>query len=267
MCGRYVVIEKLAAYESRFNAVTKQTDIQCLPNYNVSPGNFAPIITGDKPHEIQFFRFGFTPRWATKPMYLINARSEGDNNREDNPDYHGAKGIITKPAFRQAIRSQRCLVLADYFIEGSVVEKLKKPYLVYLKRRPFAMAGIWDEWVNKETGEIIQSFAIITTPANSLLRRIPHHRSPLILSPSDEQRWLKAEHLNEVTAMLEIPLAEDMNAYPISADIRDPKSHDISILQPIGAPLLQDVELQVVRDLKMMGMGEGKRDQRTLFDN
>lgn len=265
MCGRYVVIEKLAAYELRFNAVSRQTDVNYLPNYNVAAGNFAPVITNDKPHEIQFFRFGFTPRWAAKPMYLLNARAEGDANKEDDPSYHGAKGIITKPAFRQAIRSQRCLVLADYFIEGTTKEKLKKPYLVYLKRRPFAMAGVWDQWVNKETGEIVNSFAIITTPANSLLQKIPHHRSPLILDESDERRWLKAEHLNEVTALLETPSAEGMNAYPISADISPAKNNHISLLNPVGPPLLQDVEFTVVRELKLMGMGAQKRDDLTLF--
>lgn len=265
MCGRYVVIEKLEAYELRFNAVSRQTDVNYLPNYNVSTGHLAPVITNDKPHEIQFFRFGFIPRWSAKPMYVLNARAEGDSNKEDSPDYHGTKGIITKPAFRQAIRSQRCLVLADYIIEGTTHEKLKKPFLVYLKRRPFAMAGIWDEWVNKETGEIIRSFAIITTAANSLLQKIPHHRSPLILDQADEQRWLKAEHLNEVTELLRIPSAEGMNAYPISPDIRSPKANDIQLLTPTGPPLLQDVELTVVRELKLMGMGAQKRDDLTLF--
>jgi putative SOS response-associated peptidase YedK len=265
MCGRYVIIEKIAAYEKRFNAVSKQTDVNYLPNYNVSPGNFAPVITNNKPHEIQFFRFGFTPRWASKPMYLINARAEGDSNKEDRPDYHGIKGIITKPAFRQAIRSQRCLILADYFIEGTIVEKLKKPYLVYLKRRPIAMAGIWDEWVNKETGEVIQSFAIITTPANSLLQKIPHHRAPLVLAEADEQRWLKAEHLNEVTELLEATSSEGMNAYPISPEIRHPQTKDISFLNPLGPPLIQDIELTVVRELKLQGMGAQKRDDFSLF--
>lgn len=265
MCGRYIIIEKLAAYELRFNAVSKQTDVNYLPNYNLAPGAMAPVITSDKPHEIQFMRFGFTPRWAKKPMLLINARAEGDGNPEDDCNYHGAKGIITKPSFRQAIRSQRCLVLADYFIEGPKVEKLSRPYLIYLKRRPFAMAGIWDEWVNPETGEIIRSFAIITTPANALIRKMGHHRCPLVLDESDERRWLMAEHLNEVTALLEIPSAEGMNAYPISPGIKNPRVNDLNLLAPTGPPIEPDVELRVVRDLKLVGMGETKRDSRDLF--
>ncbi|MBK7965533.1 MAG: hypothetical protein IPK10_09720 [Bacteroidetes bacterium] len=51
-------------------------------------------------------------------MYLINARAEGDHNSDDDPNYRGAKGNHQQTFFRKPIRSQRCLVIADYFIEG-----------------------------------------------------------------------------------------------------------------------------------------------------
>lgn len=263
MCGRYVLVDKLEAYEQRFNAVTGKLSVHImLPNYNVVPGALAPVITNDKPGEIQFFRFGLTPFWAKKPMYLINARAEGDHNADDDPAYHGAKGIISKPSFRKPIRSQRCLVIADYFIEGPKKEKLDKPYLVYLRRRPFAMAGIWDQWANPETGEIIHSFAIITTTPNRLLREIQHHRSPVILHEGDEKRWLNSETLSDITALLEPYDGDDMNAYPISPRIKNPRSNEISLLEPVGEPVEKDVEFKVLRELKLQGMGHTRRDER-----
>ena len=63
-------------------------------------------------------------------MYLFNARAEGDRNNENNEFYSGAKGIITKPSFRKPIRSQRCLVIADAFYEGSKKEKFGKNQIV-----------------------------------------------------------------------------------------------------------------------------------------
>ena len=51
-------------------------------------------------------------------MYLFNARAEGDHNKENNENYSGAKGIITKPSFRKPIRSQRCLVLLMPFMKA-----------------------------------------------------------------------------------------------------------------------------------------------------
>ena len=115
MCGRYVTVSKLKAIEKRFNARAQQPGLY-QPNTNISHGEYAPVVTGENPGEIQFFQFGFTPSWAKKQFYMINARSEGDHNKTDDPAYHGEKGIINKPMFRKAIRSQRCLVIADCFI-------------------------------------------------------------------------------------------------------------------------------------------------------
>lgn len=263
MCGRYILIDKIQSYEKRFNAVAQQySALVTLPNYNVVPGALAPVITNDKPGEIQFFRFGMTPFWAKKPMYLINARAEGDQNSTDDPNYRGAKGIISKPSFRKPIRSQRCLVIADFFIEGPKKEKLDKPYLVYLKRRPFAMAGIWDQWANPETGEIFHSFSIITTTPNRVLQKIGHHRSPVILHEGDEQKWLQSEHLSDITDLLEPYDSDEMNAYPISTRIKSPRANALDLLVPVGEPVEKDVELRVLSELKLQGMGYTKREER-----
>ena len=194
MCGRYVTVTKIKEIEKRFNVTAPDPSLY-LPNTNISHGQMAPVITDDKPNELQFFQFGFTPSWGKKNFYMVNARAEGDHNREDDPSYCGAMGIINKPMFRKAIRSQRCLVVADCFIEGPKQEKLNKPYVVYLRdgARPFALAGIWDEWVNTQTGEIVHSFAIITTVANELLQQIGHHRSPVIIPREHEADWLNPD--------------------------------------------------------------------------
>ncbi len=255
MCGRYVLIRKIEAYEVRFNATVIRNPAVMLPNFNVVPGALAPVITNQDPNHIQFFRFGLTPFWAKKPMYLINARSEGDHNSGDDPNYTGAKGIISKPSFRKPIRSQRCLIPADFFIEGTVKEKLDKPFLVYLKESPFAMAGIWDEWVNPETGEVINSFAIITAASNRLLQKLPHHRSPVILHKSDEAKWLNSDApLSEITSLLEPYPAEEMNAYPIDPRIKNPRSNDLQLLAPVGDSVVPDTELRVAHELKLIGM-------------
>lgn len=220
----------------------------------------APVITSDKPKELQFFQFGLTPSWAKKKMYLFNARSEGDGNKENDPNYTGGKGIISKPSFRKPIRSQRCLIIADAFIEGSTKEGLDKPFVVYLKqRRPFALAGIFDRWTNHETGEIVESFAIITTTPNQLLQKIPHHRSPVILAERDEKRWLMAEHLNEITGMLEPYPSEEMNAYPVSPRIKNPRNNGRDLIEPIGERLEPETEALIKTQIKLEGMGSSKR--------
>ena len=264
MCGRYVIVSSIETIEKRFNIDAGAVAFE--PQYNVGPGNIAPVIFGRSKHKLGLGQFGFTPAWAKKRMYLFNARAEGDFNKSNDPLYSGGKGIISKPAFRNAIRNKRCLVIADAFIEGTTKEKLSKPYLVYLKnkQRPFAFAGIYDDWVDVDTGETFISYAIITTVANSLLQKIPHHRSPVILRQQHERLWLNEKTpLTDITNLLQPYPPEEMNAYPISSAIKHPGAEGKELISPIGERLTTETILKFKRENKLFGMGHSPaRDKR-----
>ena len=133
--------------------------------------------------------------------------------------------------------------MANAFFEGPQKEKLSKPFLCYLREREsFCMAGIYDTWINKETGEVTQSFAIITTVSNALMQQIGHHRSPVILHKDDQQKWLNTADLAEVTALLKPYPAELMNAYPVSDSIKNQANNHPDFLQPTGNRLLTETE-------------------------
>lgn len=259
MCGRYVIKSKIETIEKRFN-VSIPEEVKLKPNYNVSPGDHAPVITNDKPNEIQMFRFGMQPFWSKKSMFLFNARAEGDKNQDNDPNYTGANEIVNKPAFRKPIRSQRCLVIGDAFIEGPTKEKLNKPYLVYIKNNtsgPLAFAGIWDTWVDNDKGEVLNSYSIITTQTNNLLQKIPHHRSPVIFqNREDEQLWLNTEApLAEAVNLLRPFPGDKMNAYPISTEIKNSIIKDIGLLKPVGERLVAEYEYRFKKYIESEGMG------------
>jgi putative SOS response-associated peptidase YedK len=239
MCSRYIISTTPEAIESKFG-LSAQLITTCS-NYNIAPGEYVPVIANDKPHEIQLLKFGLTPFWAKSEMNLFNARAEGDSNSEDNPTYRGAAGIIQKRAFRKPIRSQRCIVIASAFIEFPSNAGPSKPYLIYLRnfQNPFAMAGIWDSWLNPATGFAEKSFSIITTTANSLLRQIGSHRMPIILTDSEAKRWINSgTELLHITAMLKHYDSKLMNAYPVDPKIKNPLENDKQLIQPIGPRLL-----------------------------
>ncbi len=246
MCGRYTVVSKIEQIEKRFNV---RSPLREFINPNVTIGELAPIITKEKPKELQFFQFGLTPHWAKKQMYVFNARNEGERNKENAPDYRGNMGIMLKPMFKGLIRSQRCLVVADAIIEGSKEEGLSKPYLIFPKdkKRPFAMAGVWDTWINPEDGEEVNSFSIVTTPANELLQKIGHHRSPLVLPPHLESTWLNSTRLADVTAIMNPFDHRFYNANPIRPEIKSGKNKDRDLLKPTGDRLYKEYEFKVKR--------------------
>ncbi len=236
MCGRFILTQTTTSLKNRFRLIIPESP-DLKPSWNISPGQKTAVITNERPAELQLYRFGLTPSWAQKPMMLINARSEGDNNPTNDPDFTGEMAIFNKPAFRKPIRSQRCLIPADAYIEGSTVEKLDKPFVIYLRNkvRPFAFAGIWDVWKHPETEEMIYSFAILTTYPNQLASSLPHHRMPVILHREDEVRWLSGNLSTEDLSSLMRPYpAELMNGYPIAPAIKNPRTNDSELIQAVG---------------------------------
>ena len=261
MCGRYVLVQKVEVLEKRYN-VSAAPDFDFQASYNISPGDFAPVISSENPRQLSLFQFGMTPFWAKKKMYLFNARAEGDRNKENVPDYKGAKEIIMKPAFRKPIRSQRCLIPADAFIEGTTKDGLSKPFLIYLqnKERPFSFAGIYDLWVDEKTGEELKSFSIITTTPNELMQKLPHHRMPVILSKNDEKKWLNVNTpLTEITKLLRPYPSELMNAYPVGPEIKNPRAEGKNLISPKGKPLQAEMKIRTRNELHLQGMGNSKR--------
>jgi putative SOS response-associated peptidase YedK len=85
--------------------------------------------------ELALLRWGLIPAWAEDPAIgdrLANARSET---------------AATKPSFRRAFRSRRCLVVADGFYEWLRANGRKQPYFVGLQSyRSFGLAGLWERW-------------------------------------------------------------------------------------------------------------------------
>ncbi len=263
MCGRYNVTKKLETIEKELSIEILQRELfESLTN--IAPGNKAPVLTYDSPKQTQAFQFGLTPFWAKKKMYVFNARAEGDDNPENEMNYHGNKGILKKPMFRKPIRSQRCLIIADSFIEGPTKEKLNEPFLIFRNDfSAFTLGGIWDEWVDVNTGEILHSFAIITTAATSITHAVGHHRAPLIISPENRNEWLNPEtELSFITSLLTPFDGKNYNAYPISKSIKNPRDKNTEDLLPEGPAIKKVKETQVVEGLQLLGMGESPAKNR-----
>jgi putative SOS response-associated peptidase YedK len=71
MCQRYILVNNMEEIESRFELSHQM--ISFSPNYNISIGQFVPVITDAKPQGIQLFQFGLTPFWAKKEMLIVKA--------------------------------------------------------------------------------------------------------------------------------------------------------------------------------------------------
>ena len=183
-----------------------------------------PIITADR--EVQSFKWGLIPIWVKDKKQADEIKRMTLNARTDT--------IFQNPSFREPIMKKRCIVPSTGYFEWRHEGNKKIPYYIYVKDEPiFSMAGIYDEWLDKTTGEVVKSFSIITTDPNSLTDYIHNtkHRMPAILSMEDEERWLDPKLAKtEIERLLRPFPPERMDAYVINNDFLKKKADDPTIL-------------------------------------
>jgi putative SOS response-associated peptidase YedK len=144
-----------------------------------------PVICNDDPFSIRIFTWGLIPFWVKDANSAKEIRMKTFNAKSES--------LAEKPSFRNSLNRKRCLVLANGFYEWHTDGKKKIPYFIGLKDQiAFALAGLYDQWTNRETGEKTDTFTVITTRANPMMEEIHNlkKRMPVILAPGTEQRWL-----------------------------------------------------------------------------
>lgn len=216
MCGRYTLAKPLKTIESHFGPL--RTNLKYCPSYNIAPSQMCPVVINHSgTRELATLKWGLVPSWAKdEKNKLINARSETAHE---------------KPSFKNSLKSQRCLIPADGFLEWRGTEK--QPCYIYLKNQAlFAFAGLWSTWKNAE-GLSIGTYAILTAEANEKLKPI-HARMPVILPPEQYKIWLAPD--SSLDALRDLLIAfpsEEFDYHPVSKKVNSPKNNSPEILQAL----------------------------------
>lgn len=185
MCFHTIQNKLAVQIEKRFNAKMKDKQ-EFAPHEHINGFTFpkTPIITDEHPKMIEHYNWGLIPHWAKNDeikAMTLNAKIET---------------IEEKPSFRDTI-THRCLVIANGFYEWQWLDskgKNKVKYEIGIENEDlFAFAGLYSHWTDTHTGEIKNTYTILTTEANPLLAEIHNHnkRMPVILKPVDESKWLE----------------------------------------------------------------------------
>lgn len=220
MCGRFGLDIRPNAFREHFGVADPPV---LAPRYNIAPSQDAACVmvhpdSGER--VVRKLRFGLIPHWArdAKIGYkLINARSETAHK---------------KPAFCDAFAKRRLIVPATGFYEWRK-DNGKRPWFYGMEGgAPMGLAGIWDRWRDKGSGETVFSFAILTVPANDLVARA-HERMPAILSPDAYSAWLRSDTNRETLGELLSPYPpEAMSAWAVSRRVNSPDNDDPSLIEP-----------------------------------
>jgi putative SOS response-associated peptidase YedK len=180
-----------------------------------------PAICSNEPSKIQLLKWGLIPAW-TKGIDQANIiRYKTFNARSES--------IETKKSFSSSFRSKRCLIPVKGFFEWQHIGNEKIPWYIYhAENEVLSIAGIYDDWVENDTGEVLTTFSIITTDANDLMANIHNSgkRMPVILNKSSETRWIDLSITQEAALGLLTPCPSDiLKAHTISPLINSRSSN------------------------------------------
>lgn len=220
MCGRFAFYSPSEATAALFGVAGAPA---LEPRYNIAPTQPVATVRDDEEQhrELVMLRWGLVPFWAKDPAIgnrMINARAET---------------VAEKPSYRAAFKHRRCLVLVDGFYEWHAAGDVKTPYFISLDSgEPLALAGLWESWQDKKTGEILQTTTLITTAANEFMQPL-HHRMPVILQPGTADEWLSGAVDYLSSAAERTP---PLRAWPVDRRVNNPRNDGAGLVETIKVP-------------------------------
>ena len=216
--------------EEYFDCASDEPD--WAPRYNIAPTQPVLVIRQNPKvpfRELSLMRWGLIPSWAkdaSGAAHMINARSETAS---------------TKPAFRDALKSRRCLIPADGFYEWQRTGKAKQPFCFEVNHGElFAFAGLWERWKNP-SGEWVKTCSILTTTPNAVTAPV-RDRMPVILGPDAYELWLDPgmQNVEAASDLLRPCDARLMRCYPVSTRINSVVNDDEECSKPVELVQVQD---------------------------
>lgn len=183
MCGRDTRKYTWAEIHAMYNLLRPAAIPNMQPCYNVCPTDpHDTIVEQDGKRELVIMRWGIIPYWWQKSVKDAG-RLASFNARVET--------VTTKPFFREPFKKRRCLMPVSGYYEWQDTAQGKQPW--YFTARDgspiLTIAGIWDTWKNRETGERIQSCAMIIGEPNKFVAEV-HDRMPILLQPEQFDHWL-----------------------------------------------------------------------------
>jgi len=224
MCGRYALFALSPDLIREILGFVPIDEHGLLtPRWNVAPTQRAPVFRADADgkRSLDALRWGLVPPWADDLEFgvrCINARSED---------------AATKPAFRSAWKSRRCLVPANGFYEWTKTGKPKRAY--YFRSSddaPLLFGGLWESWTDKATGEIVETYAILTRAPYAAVSAV-HDRSPVVLPRDRWDVWLDpaARDAGAAAKVLDAPEPE-LVAVAVGAEVGDVRNQGPGLVEP-----------------------------------
>lgn len=218
MCGRFNVIDNPGLQQLLQDL---GIDLQLPTAVNLAPTEQVHLVREQEQGRVaQQARWWLTPSWARgvdQKYSMFNARAET---------------LASSRAFRHPFKSQRAVVPISSFIEWRAEDGVKQPWLITNNEHALAVAALWDVWEGGETP--LLSCTLVTTAAATVFEPW-HKRMPVLLTPSECERWLDHSHtIAADDAIFRNELKMPLCLQPLSRAVSNSRNKDLQVLQGIG---------------------------------
>ena len=185
-------------------------------------GNYAATVAPGKPGPIVVPGRALVAQWGLIPPSAKSTVPTLPNGQRMSTNNARRERLATAPTYRTAwARGQRCIIPANSYDE---------PYWgtgknIWWRFWPadgeaWALAGIWSEWADPATGEVVPSYSMITQncdghPLLGLMHKpdpkLPpdqqDKRAVVPLAPADWDQWLGGS-IAQAEALIRVPPVE-----------------------------------------------------------
>ncbi|UTM21798.1 SOS response-associated peptidase [Dyadobacter chenhuakuii] len=149
-----------------------------------------------------------TMEWSFLPSNVRNRdQAKEFRKKYDTENAKGEELLLIgengkEKMFRKSALERRCLIISDRYYEWRHIYRKNKrtgenlktpdkfPYQIMVKDRPyFYIAGVYNNWTDQDSGENVDTIAMVTTAANELAAKVHNskERMPTILP--DDLAW------------------------------------------------------------------------------
>ena len=144
-------------------------------------------------------------QWALVPWFAKTAKLPYPTSNARSEELR-AKASYKLPW----ARGQRCIIPAAAFFEPNWESGKHVPWC--FKRAdgaPWGLAGLWNTWVDKSTGEVVESYTMLTINADAhpLMKRM-HKPDPRLGPDQQDKRSVVPIELEDVDTWLSAPVAQ-----------------------------------------------------------
>ena len=197
MCAEYRILVKPEEIAEKFEQeFYNLTSLKTFDEHVRLYGEAPVLLIKDHRPVIQSMRFSLKPPGTPYPTFNARLLSWDDKAKK-------IVHIYEKPTWKKPFAQQRALVPLSAFIEPVYTSEHAGKMMRFSEKHGSVLfcPALYDESIDKKTGEIYQGFALILTTPSDFVQKIGHHRQPLFLKPKEGLRWLQEGSLNYADGM------------------------------------------------------------------